>query len=115
MKWFLIAYTASGLRVAVSPPQKYSFVPHDKEWCDARSDIEASINESMYPEKDYAFVCERHKKRPKLTGKVDRDLQTSLDYECRGYGKACEMLENDVKHGLPLGTTSAWFWKARGG
>ncbi len=96
MSWFLIAYAATGLSVAVSPPQKYSFAKHDKEWCENMANNE--------------FVCEQHKKRPKLTGKVDRHLQSILEDPCHGYGRACGMLEWDVKHGLPLGTTSTRFW-----
>jgi hypothetical protein len=89
MKWFLIAYVATGLSVAVSPPQKYSFAPRDKQWCDTMSDVAAYIFAER-PDKDLAFVCEQHRKRPKLTGKVDREAQSTLDNQCFGYGNACE-------------------------
>jgi hypothetical protein len=105
MMWFLIAYTAAGLSVAVSPPW-------DKEGC-----VGAQLSEEIYfkdlPEKDYAFVCEQHKKRPKLTGKVDHHEQKKLNWPCYNTGKACGMLEEDKEHGLPLGTTSTRFWKER--
>lgn len=113
MKWFLIAYTASGLSVAVSPPQKYSFVAHDEAWCTFLQDDRTRYYAEYAPEKKYTFKCEQHNKRPKLTGKVDRDEQAILNIHCRGYGKACEMLEWDVKRGLPLGTTSSRYWKGK--
>jgi hypothetical protein len=114
MQWFLIAYLSSGLSVAVTPPQKYSFMPHDKAWCEIMRDN----SESRYadtPDKDLAFFCEQHRKRPKLIGKIDRDVQRSLNSICPEPSQACGMLEYDATHGLPLGTTSMRFWKRRGG
>ena len=105
MKWFLIAYLSSGLSVAVSQPQ-------DKEFCETMQSSEES-----YYQKRYAFKCEQHKKRPKLTGKVDSELHRHLSDTCYGLGKACGMEQEfdrlDKKHGRKPGTSSTRYWKER--
>ncbi|MBR1235194.1 hypothetical protein [Bradyrhizobium sp. AUGA SZCCT0182] len=110
MKWFLIAYLSSGATVAVSPP-------FEKQWCEWSRSSEETYYELLLPATDYAFFCEQHKKRPKLTAKVDRDLQTKLNDTCYGWGKACGMerdfRETDKRLGLPSGTSSRRYWKAR--
>jgi hypothetical protein len=115
MQWFIVVYAATGLSVAVSPPQKYSFVPHNKEWCELLRDNREQYYKEYRPEKDYAFVCEQHKEQPRRTGKLDRELQSRLNWVCPEPSMACEMQEYDIKHHLPLGTTSRRYWKARGG
>jgi hypothetical protein len=105
MKWFLIAYLSSGLSVAVGPPHGYKSGPHGKELCSAML--------GMLAVKTHMLKCEQHQKRPKPTGKVDREMQETLEQPCRDFGKACGMLEEDVEQGLPLQTNSMRFWKER--
>ena len=91
MHWFLIAYTAAGLSVAVGPPK-------DKEFCSDMQATETFHYKDLRPEKRYTFKCEQHKQRPKMTGKADRDLQHWINRPCYGLGKTCEMQERDKKH-----------------
>src|SRR6476660_6196643 len=79
MHWFLIAYTAAGLSVAVGPPK-------DKEFCSDMQATETFHYKDERPEKGYTFKCEQHKQRPKMTGKPDRDLQHWINRPCYGLG-----------------------------
>ena len=107
MKWFLIAYLASGSTVAVGPPHGYKSGPYGKEFCLGMIDDLA--------DKKYMLKCEQHKKRPKPTGQIDPEMQERLQEPCRDLGTACGMREEDVRLGLPLGTTNRQYWKERGG
>jgi hypothetical protein len=102
MSWFLIAYTATGLSVAVSPS-------YEKKLCNEMQMVATTLLSGN----KYTLKCEQHKKRPKLTGKVDRVEQGQFDSRCDQPSNVCVMFEYDREHGLPLGTSSAQYLKER--
>ena len=77
----------SGPQCAVTPPQQYSFVPHNKDWCEI---LQANLETNK--DGEYAYFCEQHKEQPRRTGKLDRELQSRLNWPCPEPAMACKCL-----------------------
>ena len=92
MLWFVVAYNLTGQIVAVGTPYVYDTppLPQTEEICLDRRE--------HYDLGKYTLVCEQHKKAPKITGKMDRDLHSSMQNQCSGFGTACEKIKWRDQH-----------------
>ena len=80
--WFLVAYNLTGQIVAVGTPYNQGHYRRTEDFCEFMK--EDLLSGEKY--RKYTFKCEQHKKAPKITGKVDSELQHVVQDECYGIG-----------------------------
>ena len=88
--WFLVAYSLTGQIVAVSTPY-IGGPPHlrTEEMCEDLKEALLSPDRWGGQFTKYTYQCVHSRKVPKITGKMDHDLQRAVQDTCFNYGTAC--------------------------